>query len=485
MQFKTINEPRNFHLIENLNSKNDILICHEQFELSSIDINFLNQASDFHIISTCNYLVFNRLSSVFLNWFFLTPDNIESSNSWKSSSAFFFIRQGIIGKIGGFNRSFKNIDSAYAELTFRCVQSGGQILMKKLSLPISETYKHSIHDDWIFLNSHGNLLSKIMFSFQYPFAIKHLISEIISSKKTIKFNPSQSIIPLNLALNKKINSFSAIIPTYKRYDYLNNAIQSLINCTNPPNEIIVVDQTPTSSRILSYYDSYCKDLVKVFYLDKPGQATARNFAISKCTNEWILFFDDDSVAWPNMTLEHIFLLEHTNANVSTGISLAPWKDISYINPTLSFYQMANVLDTGNAMINKNVLKKVNFLDVAFDKGSGVDDNLGRRLFLNGFLILLNPKAIRTHYKAPLGGLREHGSWWVGKTSWNKELPIATHTYTIISFYPKRYQVPLALLSVLKSLKRNSSLDKLIIFLLFPYKFYLSFRKAKKLKNQEF
>jgi glycosyltransferase involved in cell wall biosynthesis len=178
--------------------------------------------------------------------------------------------------------------------------------------------------------------------------------------------------------------------------------------------------------------------VRVIYLDDAGQSNARNVGINAASGDWCLLFEDDATAWDAMMAKHIHVIEHSSAVASTGVSLAPWKDVSYIPVDRRHYQISTVFSTGICLIQKKAVEAVNKLDRAYDKGSGADHDLGLRLYLEGFEIIFNHQAIHTHYKAPKGGLRTYGVWWRNTVRWWGSYPQPTLIYTAQRFYPRRY-----------------------------------------------
>lgn len=415
------------------------------------------------------------------SWTFLRPNPNTSSTSWLASFHCILIKKGVLDKL--------NIDAGYtcahfiaADLTLQVLRNGGRIryeprLTRGLAtddristLPVGDLKRFLLR----FYGKRGCLLA-------FP------LSSIGTLLKKSPRRLSRPTCKFDLTLSKKrieIRDYAAIIPTINRYAYLKKAIYSLLNNRRAPAEIVIVDQTPPALRIPGYYDEFDPVLVKVFYLEKAGQSTARNEALSKATKEWILFFDDDSEAWEDMIDEHIWLLEHSDADVSTGVSLAPWKDRSYIPEGLSFYQLATVLDTGNAMMRKETVTGVGGFDRAFDRGSGTDDNLGKRLYLSGKSIVFNPKAIRTHHKASKGGLREHGAWWKNRGTYFGPFPLPTESYDFLTFYPRKFYLRLCVYRLLTSFRRSNALMNVMNVLLFPIKVLKSYSMAKKLVRAE-
>lgn len=95
---------------------------------------------------------------------------------------------------------------------------------------------------------------------------------------------------------------SVIIPSYNRYDYLVNAIQSVKNQTYQDVEIIVINDGSTDMR---YYDKIPD--VNIIHLKKNSQqvlgfkcgALARNVGLRMSKGYWIAFLDDDDIWMPS------------------------------------------------------------------------------------------------------------------------------------------------------------------------------------------
>lgn len=90
-------------------------------------------------------------------------------------------------------------------------------------------------------------------------------------------------------------NISVVIPTYQQGSTLAETIQSVLNQSRKPDEIIVViDGSKDGS--LSIAESYP---IKVIEQVNKGLSSARNTGIMNATSEWILFLDSDDVLKPN------------------------------------------------------------------------------------------------------------------------------------------------------------------------------------------
>jgi GT2 family glycosyltransferase len=425
------------------------------------------------------------------NWQFLPNHCIGPSNCWKVSADFYLIRLSVFQELNLLSDKFSSWATALSELSFRALRRGAMV--KRLhGFETTSDLRSSIMDELLFARIHlGRSNFRMLCFFQYmnPKRWWEMTAVLLRQPKLVSASLESSLLaPLPSALlyknwNREVGApprYTAIIPTILRYDYLQKSINSLLFNAVPPDEIIVVDQTPKEKRVIGFYEQFGGQ-VRVFYLDEPGQCTSRNLAIREAKNDWLLLFEDDAEAWPEMVSEHWKAIALVNADASTGVSLAPWKDVSYIPTAKRFAQLSDVFATGNCFARKRAIEEVGGLHLAFNRGSGADDDLGKRMYLSGSTIVFNPKAIETHHKAPSGGMRIHGSWWRTKTSFNKEYPPATHLFAIRKYYPLKSQITLVIMNIIKGFLLEKGLRKLIFIVLLPYRF----TKAVRLSSQLF
>lgn len=420
--------------------------------------------------------LFEELTAITLNWNFLNPDEKLDNFSWKATEHFFAFRKEAFLRLGGLDTYF-TLTAAIAEFCYRIARAGGLVQY----VPLKENYrsdnytsKTSSRDVLIFAAKHLGPLHTRLLELYFFFSLR---PAFISVKK---FKEKKNEVTLTNILFeeplKSVEEYTAIIPTILRYDYITRSIDSLKYSEFPPREIIIVDQTPIELRNPEIYEPYIKEgILRVFYLDKPGQCTARNLAIREAQTRWLLFFEDDTEAWPGMMREHKYLIEHSLADVSTGVSLAPWKDESFIPKINRKYHVSDVLATGNCFMKKETALSVGGLHPAFDRGPGADDDFGRRLFLAGKLILFNHKAIQTHHKAPIGGMRVHGVWWRTTSKIFEAYPPVTQAFMIRRYYPIKYRLIHFLLFFVKAKNNKNWFTYFLNLILFPLKIYKSIR----------
>ena len=122
---------------------------------------------------------------------------------------------------------------------------------------------------------------------------------------------------------------SVIIPTYNRYDWVLNAIES-VKAQGVPTQIIVVNDGSTDSR---YYGSELKDIIGSGLLihstpnsseilrEKFGStdgraAYTRNIGLRLATGDYVAFLDDDDIWLPGKLRAQIQAMEDTKCEMS-------------------------------------------------------------------------------------------------------------------------------------------------------------------------
>ena len=92
-----------------------------------------------------------------------------------------------------------------------------------------------------------------------------------------------------------MHKISVITPTYNRAKTIMYYLDSIINQTLKPQEIIVIDDCSLDD-ILQVVKHYNHPLVKIIQLQKnSGAQKARNEGIKTATGEWIAFLDSDDL----------------------------------------------------------------------------------------------------------------------------------------------------------------------------------------------
>ena len=100
---------------------------------------------------------------------------------------------------------------------------------------------------------------------------------------------------------------SVIIPTYNRRNTLPRAVESVLNQTYKPIEIIVVDDGSMDGTKEMFSNMY--PLVRYIYQVNSGVSSARNTGIKSATGDWIALLDSDDEWLPDKLNRQVQLLQ--------------------------------------------------------------------------------------------------------------------------------------------------------------------------------
>ena len=103
-----------------------------------------------------------------------------------------------------------------------------------------------------------------------------------------------------MSKNENKYKISVVIPTLNRINTLQRALDSVINQTYKPAEIIVVDNGSSDGTLKFLREQYPK--ITTLTENKIGVSSARNKGIKKSINQWIALLDSDD-AWHPRKLE--------------------------------------------------------------------------------------------------------------------------------------------------------------------------------------
>ena len=106
---------------------------------------------------------------------------------------------------------------------------------------------------------------------------------------------------------------SVIIPAYNAAPFLHRTIQSVLDQTSPPAEIIVIDdgsKDETSQIAREFNES-----VRCHSKPNGGPASARNQGIRVATGDWVAFLDADDQWLPDKLEKQLQLIRETGADM--------------------------------------------------------------------------------------------------------------------------------------------------------------------------
>lgn len=114
---------------------------------------------------------------------------------------------------------------------------------------------------------------------------------------------------------------TVIIPTYNREDSIIRTLQSILNQSYRPLDIVIIDdgsQDNTKDIIQPYLavDNNCS--IRYFYQKNAGVSAARNYGIKMARGEYISFCDSDDILLPGKIEKQVRYMQQEGADVSYG-----------------------------------------------------------------------------------------------------------------------------------------------------------------------
>ena len=138
-------------------------------------------------------------------------------------------------------------------------------------------------------------------------------------------------------------SFSVIIPTYKRHDFLKRALKNVLLQDTNISEVIVVDDEKSEKcrQIVEDFNKKSPKINLAYYQNKSSQGEyfAKNWVMQYATGKYIAFLDDDDF-WSKDYLKN--LENYINNNNDAGIFVS-----NYFN-----YYDENKIENGKQIPDK-------------------------------------------------------------------------------------------------------------------------------------
>ncbi len=342
------------------------------------------------------------------------PDKEIDSTSWRLSLNACLVRAEVLRKMGGPRTDFRTFEAAGLEMGHRYLTSGVFVrhcpsLLSGIEVDVSEKIPIPHEDELRFIFQRcGKFWARWAAfravktgyaSWSQISVLLPLISRWSAPPDIIYERPEPEP-----EADVRSASVSVLIPTLNRYQYLRKILGQLEDQTVPPIEVIVVDQTPEGKRDRRIF-FHSKLPLKVIYQSHPGQCASRNAGLLHALGDYILFLDDDDEIFPDLIEKHLKSLLRFKTRVSSGV--AHEAGIRDLPKNFTYPRASDVFPTNNTMIHRNVLEKSGLFDLAYDRKSRADWDLGMRIYLSGEPMVLNSGITVIHHHASRGGLRTH------------------------------------------------------------------------------
>lgn len=173
---------------------------------------------------------------------------------------------------------------------------------------------------------------------------------------------------------------SVIIPTYNRANYVQQAVESVLNQTYKDYEIIVIDDGSTDDTKLSL-EKYA-DRVKYIYQENQKVAAARNNGIRHSQGKYIAFLDSDDLWLPQklerdiayfeakpqvgLVYSNVIYFSDEGADLYTRRMKSPSGDV------LEKIIIDNFVVTSTVIVGRECLDRVGFFNEDLDLASSED-----------------------------------------------------------------------------------------------------------------
>lgn len=176
-------------------------------------------------------------------------------------------------------------------------------------------------------------------------------------------------------MNNNSIEFSVVIPTYNRAKMVCQAIDSVLNQTHPPLEIIVVDDGSTDdtpSELKIYREQRKINYVRT---DNNGVSKARNEGIKISQGNYIAFLDSDDL-WKKNKLKEQWLFFQSHPDILTCHTHEEWYlNNRWLNPKKRHQKYGGyiyqkclplcIISPSSVVIHKSVFDKIGYFNEAY------------------------------------------------------------------------------------------------------------------------
>lgn len=229
-------------------------------------------------------------------------------------------------------------------------------------------------------------------------------------------------------------TISCIIPTYNRAEVICETIRQILNQTDPPCEVIVIDQTRTYPAVVEeQLMEFVRD-GKIVWLCQmaPNASMARNTGAMLTTGDVLLFLDDDIKVGSDFLRAHLMNYDEKSCNGVAGQILDGNGDVVGIREyrkkdqewdSLHFPKNFGTrvrtawMASGNFSIRKDVYFELGGMDEWYEKGANREESdFALRYYRSGRMFQFDPTASIYHLGQTIvngGGCRSYTSIFGG------------------------------------------------------------------------
>ena len=400
------------------------------------------------------------------------PAAFTEATSWRVSLRACLVRTSVLRRLGGPHPAFATLEGASLEFGHRCLTRGAltrhtpSLIAGIAEVPPAELL---LEDELRFLHHRYGRFWACWAMYRASATGHARLRAVLKAARTIlhELVPEQPPPFTDWAFPTKPapeETVTVLIPTLDRYDYLRALLSQLAQQTTAPAQIIVVDQTPRHSRRESFFKEFSSLPLQVFYLDQPGQSSARNLGLKHASGKYVLFLDDDDEVPDSLIEQHLDSVQRFGADVSSGVVDEP--GALPVREELRNTRLSDVFPTNNTMALVAFVLSAGGFDPAFDRAARADHDLGMRVYLGGAVMMLNQEVTLLHHHAATGGLRTHGARLVTHGSsrqklMHRNLPSASEIYLANHYYHARQVREMLWMRAATTLRVQGSLGRRI------------------------
>jgi glycosyltransferase involved in cell wall biosynthesis len=313
------------------------------------------------------------------------------------------------------NNIYSDVETAKLDVLYQSLQSGKIPSNEQVRNPLQDLRITNVKDNYVFIRRFFSPVQLIyvliirLFSFKNPLLeIYAFFNALVRSKRvSIELQKYTDWNAFEGILIKENPLVSVIIPTLNRYDYLKDVLADLELQDYQNFEVIVVDQSePVDAK---FYEGW-NFKIQLIQQQEKALWLARNRAIKSANGNFIALTEDDVRLRPDWIMEHLKCIDFFKTDISAGLFYPSKSGMDVSQKGNPHFKLSQQFPTGNALLNRAVFEKCGLFDRQFEGQRMGDGEFGLRCLLNGFNIISNPMAFIIDIKAPIGGLRQMGSW---------------------------------------------------------------------------
>ena len=166
------------------------------------------------------------------------------------------------------------------------------------------------------------------------------------------------------SLNKKYKSnhcdLSIIIPSKDFSNSLNDSLESVLNQTILPKEIIIVDSSDNDNNQTLIKNKFDLSFIKFFKVKNLYPGEARNFGVNKSISKYLGFLDSKTKPKPNWINDYLLMFKKNNYDIIFGTTKYVSKNIKEKIFIASSYGFNLVETTPGSIMKKSIFLENNY-----------------------------------------------------------------------------------------------------------------------------